>query len=196
MLDSKIEMSRIWPRRHTAILALSLAFPGLAMGQDSGGGGSLSPAYTIEAMPFVGKNLPYDLWGANDGLLNVFGLRASLRLPNPSGALEVSGFMHHKIPDKAYTGEVAYRHEVYSGFLNGYFNIGIHYSYFSLEADREADGSCTLPGCQTDSGSHTGFSYGGGVMLPVGTYPIKLGVRFYQNPQSWLLLEVGYGVRF
>ncbi|MEO5668469.1 MAG: hypothetical protein ABIR96_10450 [Bdellovibrionota bacterium] len=171
--------------------------PGLAAAASQGGGGELNAAYSLEFMPFIGKNLPYDLWGANDGLLSVFGLRSSYRLPNPTGSLEVSVFIHHKMPDKAYTAEVAYRHEVYSSFLNGYFDIGVHFSYFDLKPDYKADGStCVLPGCVTDSGSHSGLSYGGGVMLPVGVYPIKLGVRFYQNPQSWLLLEAGYGLRF
>jgi hypothetical protein len=181
--------------RLKAFLALSLLTPAFALAQRSGGG-ELNADYAVEIMPVVGKNLPYDLWGADDGLLSVFGLRSSLRLPNPTGSIEVSALAHHKIPDKAYSGEIAYRHEVYSNFLNGFFNIGFHYSYFDLEADLESDGSCRLPGCVTDSGSHSGLSYGGGIMLPVGVYPIKLGVRFYQNPQSWLLLEAGYGFRF
>jgi hypothetical protein len=178
-----------------AAVALA-ALPGLALAQNSSGG-SISPAYSFEVDPFLGKNLPYDLWGADDGMLSVFGVRFGYRLPNPTGAVEASGFVHHKSPDKAFTGEVAYRHEVYSSFLNGYFTIGLHYSYFKLEPDYDASGNCPQRyGCRTDSGSHTGLSYGGGLMLPVGVYPIKLGVRFYQKPQSWLLLEAGYGIRF
>jgi hypothetical protein len=179
--------------RLKAFALVSLLTPLAAFAQDTAGPSS---DYAIEFAPFVGKNLPYDLWGVDEGTLSVFGIRVSLRLPNPSGALEVSTFMHHKMPDKAYTGEVSYRHESYSGFLKGYFNIGLHFSYFSLEPDRNASGDCIIPGCATDSGSHSGLSYGGGILLPVGVYPIKLGVRFYQNPQSWLLLEAGYGVRF
>lgn len=179
--------------RLKVLAALSFALPTAARAASSG---AISSAYAVEIAPFIGKNLPYDLWGADDGLLSVFGIRGSYRLPNPSGALEVSAFMHHKLPDKAYTLEASYRHEVYSGFLNGYFNIGFHASRFMLEPDLDADGECKLSGCVTDSGNHSGLSYGGGIMLPVGEYPIKLGVRFYQRPQSWLLLEAGYGIRF
>jgi len=188
-------MFGIPPLRLKVLATLSFALSTAAMAAPSSGG-AVSSAYAVEIAPFIGKNLPYDLWGADDGLLSVFGIRGGYRLPNPSGVLEVSAFMHHKMPDKAYSLEVSYRHEVYSGFLNGYFNIGVHASRFMLEADREADGSCKLTGCVTDSGNHSGLSYGGGIMLPVGEYPIRLGVRFYQRPQSWLLLEAGYGIRF
>lgn len=160
-----------------------------------GGGGSLSSAYTFEITPFIGKNLPYDLWGTPDNL-KIIGVRGAFRVPNPNGAIEASFFYHYAGPDKAYTTDVSYRYEVYSNFLNGYFNIGVHFSRFSLEPDLDANGDCVLPGCVTDSGQHSGLTYGGGIMLPVGTYPIRLGVRFYQNPQSWLLLEAGYGFRF
>ena len=161
-----------------------------------GGKSEISADYAIEIMPFAAQNLPYDLWGT-PGTLSVIGIRGAIRIGNPTGALEGSAFYHHASPDEAYSIEAAYRHEVYSnGFINGYFAIGIHYSRFQLEADRNTDGSCVLPGCQTDTGFHYGVTYGGGIMLPVGEYPIKLGLRFYQNPQKWLLLEAGYGIRF
>lgn len=164
--------------------------------QQGGGDGQISADYLIEIMPFVAKNLPYDLWGT-PGTLSVLGIRGAIRIGNPSGALEGSAFYHHASPDVAYSLEAAYRHEVYSsGFINGYFAIGMHVSLFQLEEDRDVNGNCVVAGCRTDSGTHYGVTYGGGVMLPVGEYPIKLGLRFYQNPQRFLLLEAGYGIRF
>jgi len=155
----------------------------------------LSGNYTFEIAPLVGKNLPYDLWGT-PGTMSVIGVRGAFRLPNPHAAVESSIFYHHAGPDNAYTIDVSFRYELYSDFLNGYFNIGAHYSRYNLEPDLEADGSCVLTGCVTDSGNHSGLTYGGGVMLPLGEWPLRLGIRFYQNPQSWLLLEASYGIRF
>jgi hypothetical protein len=158
-------------------------------------GSLISANYAFEIAPLIGKNLPYDLWGT-PGTLNVLGIRGAVRLPNPSGAIESSFLYHHAGPDKAYTFDLSFRHEIYTGFINGYFNLGAHYSRYSLEADRDGNGNCVIPGCLTDSGNHTGLTYGGGILLPIGEWPIRLGVRFYQNPQSCLLLEASYGIRF
>ncbi len=161
-----------------------------------GNASEVSADYAIEIMPFIARNLPYDIWGT-PGTLSVLGFRGAVRIANPTGALEGSIFYHHADPDNAYTIEAAYRHEMYSsGFINGYIVIGFHYTQINFEEDRNSDGTCVLPGCLTDSGPHYGITYGGGIMLPVGEYPIKLGLRFYQNPQKWLLLEMGYGIRF
>ena len=163
--------------------------------QKNNSGSEISPDYAIEIMPFVAKNLPYDSWGT-PGTLSVLGIRGAIRIGNPTGALEGSIFYHHAGPDTAYSVEAAYRHEMYTeGFINGYIVIGMHFTQISFEADLDGAGNCVIAGCQTDSGPHYGVTYGGGIMLPVGEYPIKLGLRFYQNPQKMLLLEAGYGIR-
>lgn len=171
----------------------ALVFCHKAYSQSSGG--TAGPGYQFEIAPLLGLNLPYDLWGT-PGTLNIIGVRGAYRLPNPNGAIEGAALYHHKLPDKAYTGEVAYRHEIYTNTLNGFFVFGFHYSKFDLEIDYDSNGDCVPANCKTDSGFHSGFTYGGGILFPVGEYPIRLGVRFYQNPQNWLLLEIGYGVRF
>jgi hypothetical protein len=156
---------------------------------------AVDSSYTIEFAPLLGINLPYDLWGAQT--LSVYGLRTGYRLPNPTGVAELGLLYHTKEDDKAYTIDAAYRHEVYSGFLNGFFVIGLHYSYYDLTTDYDSDGACVPKNCRTDSGSHSGLTYGGGLLVPVGeTEPLRLGVRYYKSPQTWLLLEAAWGFRF
>jgi hypothetical protein len=182
-------------RPMTLIFSLSLLASPLHAQKRGGGGEELSADYAIEIAPMIAMNLPYDLWGT-PGTLNTLGARGSIRMANENGALEGAALYHHAGEDNAYTIEAAYRFETYTGFLNGFFSIGLHYSVFNLEPDRNASGECVLDGCLTDSGQHYGLTYGGGIMLPTGQYPVKLGIRFYQNPQQWLLLEAAYGIRF
>jgi hypothetical protein len=152
-------------------------------------------SYALEIAPLLGINLPYDLWGAQT--LSVYGLRAGYRLPNPSGVAELGLLYHTKVDDKAYTVDGAYRHEVYSNLLNGFFVIGLHYSLYDLTVDYNSSGECVPKNCKTDSGSHFGLTYGAGLLVPVGeTEPLRLGVRYYRNPQTWLLLEAAWGFRF
>lgn len=172
---------------------LRLAFP-LILGTGLARA-AVDASYSMEISPIIGINLPYDLWGADT--LNVLGLRGAYRLPSPTGAFESGILYHHNGADKAYTFDLAYRHELYTGFINGFFVVGAHFSRYSLTIDRDSAGNCVPVNCQTDSGNHTGVTYGGGLLVPIGeTDPLRLGVRFYNNPQTWLLLEAGWGFRF
>lgn len=158
--------------------------------------GSLTNAYNLELAPLLGRNLPFDLWGT-PGAMSAAGIRASAKPSDWDGAIEASAFYQSAGVDKAYSIEVAYRHEVYGEIFNGFFSVGYHFSKFDLQTDYDADGNCILENCGNDSGLHNGLSYGGGLLLPAGeNNPIKLGIRYYQRPQTWVLLEMSYGVRF
>jgi hypothetical protein len=157
---------------------------------------AVSGKYNVELAPLLGKNLPFDLWGVQ-GSLTAAGIRVSAKPENWAGAGEASTFYQAAGSDKAYTVEVAYRHEVYGALFNGFFSLGYHVSKFSLTTDYDANGNCVLKNCGNDSGLHSGFSYGGGLLIPVSELnPLKLGIRYYQNPQTWVLIEMSYGLRF
>ncbi len=162
----------------------------------SGASENLNQAYSVELAPLIARNLPFDLWGA-PGALSVGGVRASAKPQAWSGAMEVSAFYQGAGSDKAYTTELAYRHEVYGQIFNGFFVVGFHLSKFTLTTDYDSEGNCVPINCGNDSGLHTGLTYGGGLLVPVGdNNPLKLGIRYYQRPQTWVLLEMSYGVRF
>jgi hypothetical protein len=173
----------------TLLLSFLNPLPALAAG-------GLNKNYNIELAPLVARDLPFDLWGT-PGALTVAGIRTSGKFSDWDGAGEASVFYQGAGADKAYTMEVAYRHEVYGDVINGYFSLGYHFSKFSLTTDRDANGNCVLTNCGNDSGIHSGLTYGGGILIPLtDNNPLKMGVRYYQSPQTWVLLELSYGVRF
>jgi hypothetical protein len=176
--------------------ALALFFASTSFLPAHGADNGLSNKYMIELAPLIGKNLPFDLWGA-PGSLSAAGIRASGKPEDWFGAAEVSTFYQAAGSDKAYSIEVAYRHEIYGALFNGYFSFGYHVSKFSLTTDYDSNGDCVLTNCGNDSGLHSGVTYGGGLLIPISDLnPLKLGIRYYQRPQTWVLLEMSYGVRF
>lgn len=173
-----------------------------ALGALSAHAENLNANYTVEIQPFLGINLPYDLWGT-PGTLKTVGLRSSYNLNGLGGAGAIEGafFLQHADPDRAYTTDLGYRYDFVQEGLNAFFAIGFHYSYFKLDPDVNADGTCVLPGvdgqCLTDTGGHSGLFLGGGIMVPLTpNVPLKFGMRFYNGPQLWLHLEMGLGIRF
>ena len=170
-----------------------------ALAQSTGSAITLQP-YRVEFTPVLGTLLPRDIWGT-PGTLNTVGLRSSVVVSDPDGAIEVSGLYHYagkKDPaDHAVTFDVSWRQEFKNDLLNAYFNIGMHYSKWTLDLDYANDGSCFPENCQTDSGTHTGYRVGAGVIIPLGpNTPLKLAMDFYNGPQLLLLLEMGVGIRF
>lgn len=151
-------------------------------------------AYTLEITPLIGINLPYDLWGAT-GTLNVLGVQSALSI-NEAGAISVGALYHYKTNDTAYTFDAGYRHEIKSLMFNAFFDIGLHYSQFNLEIDYDSDNNCIPANCLTDSGSHSGIYAGTGLIIPLAPMTlIRLGFRFYSNPQSWVMINAGLGIR-
>lgn len=158
--------------------------------------GGLSLAnYTFEVAPTVGINLPYDLWGAQS-TLDVVGIQVAYSI-NDTGALTASAFYHSKGNDIAYTGDTGYRHEINSALFHAYFDVGVHYSKFKLGIDRDSAGNCDPANCKTDSGTYVGIYGGSGLVIPLSTLTLaRMGFRFYNNPQAWVLLTASLGFRF
>jgi len=153
-----------------------------------------SATYNFEVSPVLGRMLPYDINGASH-TMPTYGLRVAT--PINSGALEAGALYTIKGSDKVYTGDFGYRYESSVESLNFILNLGVHYSKFSLSVDRNAAELCEPADCSTDSGGYFGLYFGGGLQLPLSPMiPLRLTMRFYKNPQIWLLLEAGLGVRF
>ncbi len=151
--------------------------------------------YLFEIAPTLGTNLPYDSWGI-PGTLSVIGVRGFVPISGPNG-VEASVLYQSAGGDTAYTIDASYRFEVPTEAFISFFNIGYHYSIFDLDVDYDAAGVCVPTSCATDSGTHQGIVFGAGVMAPLGTSTMgRLGMRFYKNPVTWLLLEAGLGFRF
>lgn len=181
--------------RHVRCIAKVLLLGSLASKAHLGMGQGRGSNYFLELTPAVGTNLPYDLWGT-PGTFSVLGARAFAPIAAPNG-IEAGFLYQYAGVDKAYTVDLSYRFEIPTEAFLSYFNIGYHYSIFDLEIDYDENGACVPANCLTDSGDHHGFSFGAGVMAPLGTATIgKLGMRFYKNPITWLLLEAGLGIRF
>lgn len=162
--------------------------------QSKGSSGGLPP-YAMEFTPIVGITLPYDVRGIA-GTLNAYGLQAAYSI-NDSGALTASGFYQLKDNDTAITADAGYRHEINSALFHAFFDVGLHYSRFSLKEDRDANGACDPANCETDTGSHVGLYIGSGVAIPMGTSTLaRIGFRFYNNPQAWVMLSAGLGLRY
>lgn len=183
----------------TGALALVLAQGAYAA---SAGGGALAD-YTFEVTPLIGINLPYDLWGSS-GTLTVYGIRGGYNLDKLGGvgAIETS-FLYHKAgSDSAMTYDLGYLYDFQEYGVNAFFTAGFHYSKFSLSIDydegHEDDAAyCNPRNCQTDSGTYSGIYVGGGINVPINPrVPVRFGMRFYNNPQLWLLLDMGVSVRF
>lgn len=161
---------------------------------ESKGGSSLG-SYTIEIAPMVGINLPYDIWGI-EGTLNVYGIQTAYSL-NEADALTASVLMHTKANDTAYTVDGGYRREINSALFHAFFDVGLHYSMFKLKTDYDSDGACIPSNCLTDSGTYIGIYGGSGIVIPFGTMTLaRVGFRFYNNPQAWVLLSAGLGLRY
>lgn len=150
--------------------------------------------YKFEIAPLLGKNLPYDLWGT-PGTLSVYGVRGAV--PLPTGALEGGALYQVEGADKAYTLDFGYRYDTYFETLNFVLDVGIHASKFSLTVDYDSNGVCVPTNCSTDSGTHMGYYFGGGLSVPLSpTMPLRLRMRFYKSPQVWLLLNAEIAIRF
>jgi hypothetical protein len=189
-------MGREWLKGSASYVLCRAILGGLGLFAPLVFGNQLSKNYNLELAPLVARNLPFDLWGS-PGALSAAGIRASGKLADWDGAGEVTTFYQSAGADKAYTIEVAYRHEIYGDIFNGYFVIGYHMSKFDLTTDYDSDGNCIPDNCGNDSGLHYGPSYGGGLLVPVGeNNPLKFGIRYYQRPQTWVLVEMSYGIRF
>jgi len=181
-------------RRWLTLVAATL-WGAAASAASSGGGGTTLASYSFEIAPLIGINLPYDVYGA-DGLLNTYGVQAGLSLDGPS-SVTVSGLYHSKEGDWAWTVDGGYRHEINSALFNAFFDVGLHYSRFNLDVDRKADGTCIPASCATDSGSYVGIYLGSGIIIPLAPMTLaRLGFRFYNNPQAWVLVSAGLGFRF
>jgi hypothetical protein len=157
-------------------------------------GGGLSP-FTLEFTPGLGVNLPYDIWGT-PGTMDVFSLRTAYSV-NPGGNLELGFLYHQASEDNAYTLDLGYRVDIPSDVFLAFFNVGYHISQFNLEPDFDENGDCVPSNCLTDSGIHHGLNFGGGIFIPITqTRALRLAMRFYKNPITWLLIEAGVGFRF
>lgn len=176
-----------------ALLTSAVLLIGTAFGQ--GKSGTTLAKYDFEITPTIGINLPYDLWGV-EGTLNVYGLQGALPI-NDVGAISVSALYQTKGSDWGYTLDGGYRHEITSPLFNAFFDVGFHYTQMSLALDRNSDGECVPANCRTDSGSYMGMYAGSGLIVPFSSLTIaRLGFRFYSNPQAWVLLSAGLGLRF
>lgn len=166
----------------------------LAFSQDLRAQNEAKVDYKFEISPLVGKNLPYDLWGT-PGTLSVYGLRAAV--PLPTGALEGGVLYQVEGTDKAYTLDFGYRYDTYFETLNFVLDVGVHASKFSLTVDYDSLGACVPANCSTDSGTHMGYYFGGGLSVPLSpAVPLRLRMRFYKSPQVWLLLNAEVALRF
>lgn len=160
----------------------------------SKGSGALGN-YTIEVTPTVGIMLPYDFWGI-EGTLNTYGIQSAYSV-NDTGAITLSALYHSKDGDTGYTVDSGYRHEINSNLFHAYFDVGLHYSNFSLERDYDSEGNCVPANCRVDSGTYFGIYGGTGLVIPLGQSTLaRFGFRFYNNPQAWVLLGAGIGFRF
>ena len=170
---------------------LALATPVLA----ASSGSSALANYTLEITPMIGINLPHDFWGV-ENTLNVYGVQGAYSV-NEAGAVTASVLYHAKDNDWAYTIDSGYRHEIASNLFNAYFDVGLHYSKFNLEIDRDSDGECIPSNCKTDSGSYVGLYAGSGLVVPLSPLTLaRMGFRFYNKPQSWVLISAGLSFRF
>jgi len=151
--------------------------------------------YTIEVTPYLGLNLPYDLWGT-PGTFSTKALRAAYKF-NEKALLRVGAVYQSAGADKVYTGDAVIGWELTTADLYTTFHVGFHFSRFNLDIDYDDEENCIPANCQTDSGNHSGIAVGAGLMIPISEKtPLRLGMTFYTNPQLWLLLEMGIGFRF
>jgi len=193
-------MKNFWRITNALCLSATILFSTVhSHAQSSSASVNLSP-YTFEIEPILGVLLPRDIWGT-PGTLNTVGARASYVLSPPDGAIEVSALYHYagsRDPEDSAIGfDASWRQEFQNELLMAYFNVGMHYSKWTMDIDYDADNNCVLENCGNDSGTHTGFRIGAGVIIPLGpTTPLKLGMTFMKGPQLLLLLESGIGIRF
>jgi hypothetical protein len=183
---------------HARILLAATLFLGggaPSFAQSRGGGSTSLASYTIEIAPTIGIMLPYDIWGI-ESTMSSYGLQGAYSI-NDSGALTSSIFYHKKDNDWGWTVDAGYRHEINSPLFHAYFDVGLHYTSLSLKVDRDSDGNCIPANCQTDSGTYAGLYGGSGLVIPLAPLTLaRLGFRFYNNPQAWVLLSAGLGIRF
>lgn len=183
------------------LLGLSLAVVALTAARESRAEESLA-AFQYEITPLAGINLPYDLW-ATSGNFTVLGGRFGYNMTplGISGVLVAGGLYQYSGAEKIYTFDLSYRYDFVAEGMNAFFTFGFHSSKFSLEPKVNEDGTYAVPdgngGGKTDSGQHGGLIIGGGILIPIKpNIPLEFGMRFYNNPQLWLLLEMGVSFRF
>ena len=174
-----------------AALLLSLTCPSQAADDNKG-----FAAYTWELNAAAGIDLPYDIWGT-PGTFSTLALGAAYKV-SEKGSIQLSTiYQHASTHDKAYTVDVGYGYELVAADFNTFFVAGLHYSHYALTVDHDSTGACVPENCLTDSGNHSGIFVGGGLQIPLSEFtPLRLSMKFFQNPQLWLLLEAGVGFRF